>query len=43
MSEWRNNEQREDVMCLSGGTCLPEQREQRLGMRIMCLSGGTCL
>ena len=31
------------IMCLSGGTCLPEQREQRHGMRIMCLSGGTCL
>ena len=30
-------------MCLSGGTCLPDQREQRGGMRIMCLSGGTCL
>ena len=30
-------------MCLSGETCLPEQREQRRGMRIMCLSGGTCL
>jgi hypothetical protein len=24
-------------------SCLPEQREQRRGMRIMCLSGGTCL
>ena len=30
-------------MCLSGGTCLPDQREQRRGMRIMCLSGGTFL
>ena len=32
-------------MCLSGGTCLPDQREQRRGhvLRIMCLSGGTCL